>query len=78
MPFLHKNWHREKDVGDGGYPYSPPRDCVNSPDLYIPVMAFVTYVLVIGYHMGQEKNFTPEVLGKTGDPSLSFTENCDA
>lgn len=37
FPFMHKNWHREKDVGDGGHPYSPPRDCVNAPDLYIPV-----------------------------------------
>ena len=37
FPFMHKNWHREKDVGDGGHPYSAPRDCVNAPDLYLPV-----------------------------------------
>jgi len=70
MPFMHKHWHREKDEGDGMYPYAPPRDCVNAPDLYIPVMSFVTYILIVGYHMGQEKSFTPEVLGKTGSSGL--------
>jgi hypothetical protein len=33
-------------------------------------MAFVTYILVIGYHMGQVSSFTPEVLGKTGSRGL--------
>ena len=29
----------------------PPRQDVNAPDLYIPLMAFVTYVLLIAYSM---------------------------
>lgn len=33
-------------------------------------MSFVTYILVIGFHMGQEKSFTPEILGKTGSSGL--------
>ena len=29
-----------------------PRDDVNAPDLYIPIMSFVTYVLVYGLALG--------------------------
>jgi protein transport protein YIF1 len=39
-----------------------PRHDVNAPDLYLPVMAFVTYVLLVGYVKGTNNNFTPEVL----------------
>lgn len=40
-----------------------PRDDVNSPDLYIPSMAFLTYVLVCGFLLGTRNDFTPEKLG---------------
>ena len=40
-----------------------PRDDVNSPDLYIPSMAFVTYVLVCGFLLGTRNDFSPEKLG---------------
>ncbi|CAG8662241.1 3241_t:CDS:2 [Ambispora leptoticha] len=43
--------------------YKPPREDINSPDLYIPVMAFVTYVLLTGIVAGTEHKFHPEVLG---------------
>jgi hypothetical protein len=29
-----------------------PAEDINSPDLYIPTMAFVTYVLLVGLFMG--------------------------
>jgi hypothetical protein len=32
--------------------YLPPREDVNAPDLYIPVMGFVTYVILYGAIMG--------------------------
>ena len=35
------------------YSYACPRDDVNAPDMYIPTMAFITYVLVVGVAMGQ-------------------------
>ena len=35
------------------YSYASPRDDVNAPDMYIPVMSFITYVLVVGVAMGQ-------------------------
>ncbi|CAH1766993.1 6979_t:CDS:2 [Entrophospora sp. SA101] len=43
--------------------YMPPREDINSPDLYIPAMAFVTYVLLTGIVAGTEDKFHPEVLG---------------
>lgn len=39
-----------------------PRHDVNAPDLYLPVMSFITYVLLVGYVKGTNNNFTPEVL----------------
>lgn len=39
------------------------KDDLNAPDLYIPVMAFITYVLVAGFVFGLQKRFSPEKLG---------------
>lgn len=35
---------------------------MNAPDLYIPLMSFITYALLVGYVKGTHNNFTPEVL----------------
>jgi hypothetical protein len=40
--------------------YSPPREDINSPDLYIPVMAFVTYVLLCGLAAGRKGRWVME------------------
>lgn len=34
----------------------------NAPDLYIPLMSFITYIIVTGYVKGTKNSFTPEVL----------------
>jgi len=55
--------------------YLPPRQDLNAPDLYIPTMAFITYVLTAGFILGTKNQFTPEVLGRiatTGLISLGF------
>ena len=49
-----------------------PRDDVNSPDLYIPSMAFVTYVLVCGFLLGVRNEFTPEKLGIQASSALAW------
>jgi len=59
FPFTHRDW---------GVRYNPeeplqPRYEVNAPDLYIPVMAFVTFVLLSGISLGLENKFSPEMLG---------------
>ncbi len=56
--YLLQSWKRERSdggmEGDGSVPvYKPARDDINAPDLYIPVMAFVTYILLMGYSMGR-------------------------
>lgn len=40
-----------------------PKDDFNAPDLYIPTMSFVTYILVAGYLLGLNDKFSPEQLG---------------
>ncbi|CAO1636530.1 unnamed protein product [Sympodiomycopsis kandeliae] len=50
--------------------YAPPREDVNAPDLYIPVMSFVTYVLLISVILGLSNKFRPEILGLTSTRAL--------
>ncbi|KAI9179161.1 Protein transport protein yif1 [Blastocladiella emersonii ATCC 22665] len=50
--------------------FRPPREDLMSPDLYIPVMAFVTYVLLIGVEMGTRNKFHPSELGMTSSTAF--------
>eukprot|EP00696_Hemimastix_kukwesjijk_P011071 gnl/Hemi2/23915_TR8028_c0_g1_i1.p1 gnl/Hemi2/23915_TR8028_c0_g1~~gnl/Hemi2/23915_TR8028_c0_g1_i1.p1 ORF type:complete len:260 (-),score=98.81 gnl/Hemi2/23915_TR8028_c0_g1_i1:278-1057(-) len=69
-PFLYKgNWLRQSDRRQG-QPL-PPRDDINAPDLYIPTMAFVTYVLLVCFIMGHADRFSPEHLGMTATCGLA-------
>lgn len=47
-----------------GHPvcFKRPREDVNAPDLYIPSMAIITYVLVYGMALGQRNEFKPDRL----------------
>jgi len=45
--------------------FLPPREDINSPDMYIPVMAFVTYILLSTLLAGLRGAFRPELLGLT-------------
>eukprot|EP00163_Fabomonas_tropica_P023531 TRINITY_DN40889_c0_g1_i1.p1 TRINITY_DN40889_c0_g1~~TRINITY_DN40889_c0_g1_i1.p1 ORF type:complete len:280 (+),score=56.46 TRINITY_DN40889_c0_g1_i1:239-1078(+) len=66
-PFLHKSWSRlpASHGGDSTGNYLTAREDVNAPDLYIPAMAFTTYMLVYAYILGVSGDFHPEVLGTT-------------
>jgi hypothetical protein len=46
-----------------GHAPTSPVVQVNAPDLYIPLMAFVTYVLVAGLAHGVAGEFKAEELG---------------
>uniref|UniRef100_H3B4I6 Protein YIF1 n=1 Tax=Latimeria chalumnae TaxID=7897 RepID=H3B4I6_LATCH len=63
---VHTNWevryHRDLPL--------TPRQDVNAPDLYIPTMAFITYVLLAGTALGIQKRFSPEVLGICASTAL--------
>ncbi|CAI2161906.1 8687_t:CDS:2 [Funneliformis geosporum] len=66
FPWRHRPWSRlvKRSEQNGQMEgFKPPRDDINSPDLYIPAMALVTYVLLTGFVAGTEQKFHPEVLG---------------
>jgi hypothetical protein len=49
-------------VSHSGEPVTAKQN-INAPDLYIPAMSFLTYVLVAGFVFGTQNRFTPEKLG---------------
>ncbi|XP_014675191.1 PREDICTED: protein YIF1B-B-like isoform X2 [Priapulus caudatus] len=59
FPFSHMDW----SIKYNQHEPVAPRYEVNAPDLYIPVMAFVTYLLVTGVVLGTQQRFSPEQLG---------------
>ncbi|CAM0909980.1 unnamed protein product [Alopecurus aequalis] len=63
FPFLHRgHWTRITEPVGGRLSYKPPVQDINAPDLYIPLMAFATYIVVAGYALGVLGRFTPEAL----------------
>jgi len=70
FPLRHVYWKRRIQRNAEGVVFLPPRDDINAPDLYIPLMAFVTYVLIIGYVWGSAYKFTPDVLAVTASRAL--------
>jgi hypothetical protein len=63
FPWRHTEWERQPRPEDGAF--QPPKFDVNAPDLYVPLMAFTTYVLLVGFVMGAAGNFQPDVFGTT-------------
>lgn len=39
-----------------------PKHDINAPDLYLPLMSFITYALLIGLQKGLQAVFTPDLL----------------
>lgn len=68
FPFSHTDWAVKYDQNEP----VPPRYDVNAPDLYIPSMGFVTYVLISGYLLGLKDKFTPEQLGMQASTALMW------
>ncbi|XP_053329223.1 protein YIF1B [Spea bombifrons] len=68
FPYMHQDWEvrYQQDT-----PVAPRFD-VNAPDLYIPVMAFITYLLVAGLALGTQNSFTPEILGMQASSALAW------
>lgn len=67
FPWRHKPWSRKQAMGPNGQEgwFLPPRDDLNSPDMYIPLMALVTYILLATLIAGIQGNFRTELLGYT-------------
>jgi hypothetical protein len=73
FPWRHRPWSRKQGVGANGQEgwYLPPREDINSPDMYIPVMALVTYILLSTLMAGLRGDFKPELLGLTASTSFA-------
>lgn len=68
FPFTHKDWSvkYEQDVP------LQPRYEKNAPDMYIPSMAFLTYVVMAGLVLGTQERFSPEQLGILASSALAW------
>ncbi|KAL8613751.1 hypothetical protein ACOMHN_029608 [Nucella lapillus] len=66
FPYAHSDWSVRYNADE---PVTP-RYSINAPDLYIPAMAFVTYILVAGIVLGIQERFTPEQIGIQGSTAL--------
>ncbi|XP_064295799.1 latent-transforming growth factor beta-binding protein 4-like, partial [Phalacrocorax carbo] len=68
FPFAHQDWQvrYQQDT-----PVAPRFD-VNAPDLYIPTMAFITYILVACLVLGTQNRFSPDSLGLQASSALAW------
>ncbi|KAJ5078279.1 yip1 interacting factor [Anaeramoeba ignava] len=61
FPFRHENWQR---IQDGNINLNlPPRADINAPDLYIPLMSYITYILLASFASGIKNSWNPEIMG---------------
>ncbi|KAJ2827203.1 Transport protein yif1 [Coemansia erecta] len=74
FPWLQRSWHRQAERDQAGQVsgFKAPREDASAPDLYIPVMALVTYVIAVGLVTGRLGVFRPEDLGLTASTALGI------
>jgi hypothetical protein len=74
FPWRHRPWSRQQRLSNTGQDglYLPPREDVNSPDMYIPSMAMVTYILLSTLLAGLRQNFHPELFGMTATTTFAI------
>ncbi|KAF9244269.1 YIF1-domain-containing protein [Melanogaster broomeanus] len=71
FPWRHRPWSRKIRRSETGQTeWQPPRDDINCPDLYIPLMALVTYILVAALQTGLQERFHPQILGSSASRAL--------
>ena len=70
VPYIHKEWSVQ-NMGANAQPRSPKED-LNMPDLYIPFMGLLTYVLLVGIKVGQGGDFNPDQLGASLSTGLGW------
>ena len=66
FPFSHSDWSIKYSQDE---PVQPKYD-TNAPDLYIPAMGYLTYVLLVGYVLGLRNAFSPDALAATASSAL--------
>lgn len=68
LPFAHKDWSLKFDQENA----VQPRYDLNAPDLYIPVMGYITYIVLAGFILGLQERFSPEQLGIQASSALAY------
>ncbi|PVI06035.1 YIF1-domain-containing protein [Periconia macrospinosa] len=73
FPWRHRPWARQQRNVNNAQDvfYLAPREDINSPDMYIPMMALVTYILLSTLLAGLRGAFHPELLGYTATLAIS-------
>lgn len=69
FPFTQRDWSLKYDHDN---PVQPRYD-INAPDLYIPTMAYITYVVLAGMVLGFQNRFSPEQLGIQASSALAYS-----
>lgn len=75
FPWRHKSWarklQRSEDSGaiDG---YATARDDINAPDMYIPYLAFTTYILLNCVVAGVKGSFHPQLIQSLTSSTVAF------
>ncbi|GME81750.1 unnamed protein product [Ambrosiozyma monospora] len=81
FPYRNKTWTRQfrtsTEVGANGSAqateiYATPIEDVNAPDLYIPLMAFMSYIIFWALLSGFEGDFHPQLLGYATSKTFAF------
>ncbi|KAK6465693.1 YIF1-domain-containing protein [Scheffersomyces coipomensis] len=83
FPYRNKNWNRlslqdvtgesSSSSPSNSQQFAPPNLDVNAPDLYIPTMSFVTYILLWAAFQGLKGDFHPQLFGYLSSQTLAFT-----
>eukprot|EP00871_Galdieria_phlegrea_P004623 jgi/Galph1/5161/GphlegSOOS_G3817.1 len=78
FPWMNKSWLRKKNTDayetankSSLEEYLPACEDINAPELYIPSMALVTYILLGSLVRGTRGEFTPEIMGTIASSSLA-------
>lgn len=68
FPFTHSDWTIKYQED------SPiqPRYEINAPDLYIPTMAYITYILIASLLLGTQQRFSPEKISVLASSALAW------
>jgi hypothetical protein len=71
FPYKHQSWQRKvASMNEQEIVLQTPTEDINAPDLYIPLMAFITYTLLRAYASGISDSFHPEIIGMTASSSM--------
>lgn len=75
FPWRHKPWTRQlqrSETSGAIDGYATARVDINAPDMYIPVMAFTTYILLTCILAGLQGSFHPQLIRSVGSSTMAY------